>query len=94
MKARFIRNNIVGLITSRGVIEKVGYVKTKIKNHFELRFTKSNDLRPTLKGVDFGHLAVEDKAFLEASFALEKVKDVIWRGISSTVSESNVNTRK
>ncbi|KAI5434653.1 hypothetical protein KIW84_021469 [Lathyrus oleraceus] len=63
-----------------GRLEKVQEVKAKIKNHFELRFSESNHLRSMLEGVGFRQLSLEDKAFLEAPFALEEVKEVIWSG--------------
>lgn len=33
-----------------------------------------------LEGVGFRQLSLEDKVFLEAPFALEEVKEVIWSG--------------
>ncbi|KAI5405621.1 hypothetical protein KIW84_052410 [Lathyrus oleraceus] len=78
MKGRFRRNNIVSLVTSRGRLEGVEEIKSEIFNHFKSRFTEPMEDRPTLDGLIFNALSVEDRDLLEAPFQVDEIKEIVW----------------
>ncbi|KAI5436046.1 hypothetical protein KIW84_022476 [Lathyrus oleraceus] len=78
MKGRFRRNNIVSLVTSRGRLEGVEEIKSEIFNHFKSRFTEPMEDRPTLDGLIFNVLSVEDRELLEAPFQVDEIKEIVW----------------
>ncbi|KAI5403769.1 hypothetical protein KIW84_051070 [Lathyrus oleraceus] len=78
MKGRFRRNNIASLITSRGRLEGVEDIKSEIFNHFKSHFTEPMENRPTLDGLNFNALSVEDRELLEAQFQVDEIKDIVW----------------
>ncbi|KAI5447832.1 hypothetical protein KIW84_015326 [Lathyrus oleraceus] len=78
MKGRFRRNNIVSLVTSRGRLEGVEEIKSEIFNHFKSRFTEPMEDRPTLDGLNFNVLSVEDRDLLEAPFQVDEIKEIVW----------------
>ncbi|KAI5415173.1 hypothetical protein KIW84_040576 [Lathyrus oleraceus] len=78
MKGRFRRNNIASLITSRGRLEGVEDIKSEIFNHFKSRFTEPMENRPTLDGLNFNVLSVEDRDLLEAPFQVDEIKEIVW----------------
>ncbi|KAI5437241.1 hypothetical protein KIW84_023385 [Lathyrus oleraceus] len=78
MKGRFRRNNIVSLVTSRGRLEGVEEIKSEIFNHFKSRFTEPMEDRPTLNGLNFNVLSVEDRDLLEAPFQVDEIKEIVW----------------
>ncbi|KAI5439123.1 hypothetical protein KIW84_024770 [Lathyrus oleraceus] len=78
MKGRFRRNNIASLITSRGRLEGVEDIKSEIFNHFKSRFTEPMEDRPTLDGLNFNVLSVEDRDLLEAPFQVDEIKEIVW----------------
>ncbi|KAI5423367.1 hypothetical protein KIW84_046364 [Lathyrus oleraceus] len=78
MKGRFRRNNIVSLVTSRGRLEGVEDIKSEIFNHFKSRFTEPMEDRPTLDGLNFNVLSVEDRDLLEAPFQVDEIKEIVW----------------
>ncbi|KAI5442800.1 hypothetical protein KIW84_011722 [Lathyrus oleraceus] len=53
-------------------------VNNEIRGHFEARFKEPNFHRPTLNGVAFNQLFVEDMISLELPFEEEEVNDVVW----------------
>ncbi|CAL5191793.1 unnamed protein product [Lathyrus oleraceus] len=78
MKGRFRRNNIASLITPRGRLEGVEDIKSEIFNHFKSRFTEPMENRPTLDGLNFNVLSVEDRDLLEAPFQVDEIKEIVW----------------
>ncbi|XP_058725516.1 uncharacterized protein LOC131596794 [Vicia villosa] len=80
MKARILRNSIVGLSTPRGSVIEVEEVKAEILNHFANRFVEIEVVRSVLDGVEFNCLSSEDLSHLEAPFLFEEVKEIVWLG--------------
>ncbi|XP_058765404.1 uncharacterized protein LOC131638877 [Vicia villosa] len=72
--ARFRRNAILGLETSRGRVEEVEDIKLEVKSHFVDRFLEPVSNRSVLDGVLFNSLSEEDNLILEAPFSIKEVK--------------------
>ncbi|XP_058776652.1 uncharacterized protein LOC131650972 [Vicia villosa] len=70
MKARFRRNNIVGLQAGDAVVSDVASVKQVAVEHFKERFQEPLPNRPVPDGIPFNTLSAEDNCGLEAPFSL------------------------
>lgn len=62
LKSKFMRKNVMGILTSRGWVEHVEEVKEEVFHHFDSRFQESNYRRPSLAGISFEQL-LEDGSF-------------------------------
>ncbi|KAI5429193.1 hypothetical protein KIW84_033981 [Lathyrus oleraceus] len=78
IKAKVIRNALLGISTSSGWIDNVEKVKLEVVKHFEARFIETNGRRPSLSGLVFKQLSGEENFLLEASFSLEEINEFIW----------------
>lgn len=78
MKARFLRNNIVGLDTVNERISKLEEIKYEVFDYFGSRIKEPSLRRPTLEGVSFTWLSVEESRGLKIHLVLEEIKEVIW----------------
>ncbi|XP_058757340.1 uncharacterized protein LOC131630577 [Vicia villosa] len=78
VKARTRRNSIVSIRTEQGVIEEVEEVKRGVKDHFEKRFRKSVNPRPSLTGVEFNKLSEAERLQLDEEFTREEIKEVVF----------------
>lgn len=59
-------------------IDDVQGVKVAVKNHFELGFREEVFKRPTLEGVCFKQVSLEENKMLVAPFTVDEIKEVVW----------------
>lgn len=85
MRTILIRNIIVSIHSSRGIIESVKEVKMEVKKLFKEIFQESNFSRSVLDGMEFKQLSVEDRVRLKESFSYDEIKEVVC---SSDVNKS------
>lgn len=59
------------------LIEDVKRVKTEVKSHFEYCFEEPIHNRPTLGGINYKQISVEENVSLIAPFIEEEIKNVV-----------------
>lgn len=59
MKQRYKKNDLLGINSLKGWIDKMELVKEEIKNHFHNRFCETISKKLNLDGVTFEQLTLE-----------------------------------
>ncbi|XP_019451799.1 PREDICTED: uncharacterized protein LOC109353895 [Lupinus angustifolius] len=78
MKNRSRRNQILGLSLNGQWVEEEGLVRKGIVEYFKSLFYGSQCRRPTLDGVQFNSLSLEQVLSISAEFSLPEIKAAVW----------------
>ncbi|XP_058749036.1 uncharacterized protein LOC131621996 [Vicia villosa] len=78
IKGRRRINHIGPLQSSRGVIDGVEEVKEEVFRHFSSKFEETDEVRPSLDGINFNKIREVDVNFLERPFLREEIKEATW----------------
>lgn len=71
-------NRLVGLRINGLWVEDPTLVKNGAKEYFEQKFNKPDDLSPTMDGVPFRQISLEDRRSLVSKFDPSEVKEAVW----------------
>ncbi|XP_058727126.1 uncharacterized protein LOC131598556 [Vicia villosa] len=75
MKERRRHNHIGPITSSRGLLESVNEVKEEVFSHFACKFEETDRNRPSLEGIPFRSISMEERSFLEAPFEESEIKE-------------------
>jgi hypothetical protein len=77
IKRRGRRNSILALRVGDRWVESVAEVRTTIVDYFKLQFSECSLHRPTLDGIEFLELSLDEVSALTQPFRLEEIQDVV-----------------
>lgn len=77
VKYRQRRKRIVKLKVGDRWIEGVSEIREEVRSHFNKQFEEENFVRPTLDGIEFKKISMEESDCITAVFTMEEVEDAI-----------------